>query len=301
MGQLSISDDCFRAQLRANIEASEQILETLGCINDQSRIDTPDLAGSRQPDTSNLFERGRPRRPSTFTHRQRDGQSFSGPYSTMGNDQNYPDSPPTDPQDSIITMLVISIYLRLLHNFDILVSIMYMRLTEFGPTTRNSQSSTSGLEVPKNEPGPSYNPALHVSMGNCSFSSPSTASLQVLFNVQLINTFLAKVKISIQRMVSRQKISEAFGMGHDLFNSAFSNGHQHSASSAGVPGLHYHYHGIRHETPPSSSHGAPRPDEGVFAAGIYRAVRGVLGEIDHMESSLQGRADSIQQWTIEKT
>ncbi|KAJ5713544.1 uncharacterized protein N7483_010725 [Penicillium malachiteum] len=191
--RLPISDECFKSQLQANIQAAEQILETLGRINDdQSRRVISDMEGHLPQKSFGTFEKRRSLKAPVSTHRQRDTTPFPSPYSSVGDDQISLDSLPDDSQNSITAMLVISIYLRLLHNFDILVSIMYTRIRECESNTRYSETTTSNLEVPTNKTEPFSSPVLHVSMGSCSFSSASATSLQVLFNVQLIDTFSQK-------------------------------------------------------------------------------------------------------------
>ena len=271
--------DCIKTRIRANIEVSEKTLEILGRINNHpSRLQAPDRTYPVED---------RPRRDPRTAPRPRNSYfSYPGPFSAMADDD--PDDDPPDPQSSIMAMLLLSIYLGLLHNFDILVSMMSESLTDSDPMTpaHSHGSMTPGPAFPAQELGPmSHNPGLDVSLGDFSFSSPSARSLHVVLNVQLITTLLAKIKASIHRMVSAP--------------------HPAISSSSGTP---YYPPGragparLPHSANGGPPHAAPgRPAPASFAAGIDRAVEKALAEMDYMDSSLQGRAESIRQWTIERT
>ncbi|OQE20544.1 hypothetical protein PENSTE_c013G02789 [Penicillium steckii] len=297
----TISDECFKSQLRANIQAAEQILETLGCINDdQAQREISNMAGPVQQESFGIFEKQKSQKARASTHRHRDTPPFPSPYSSAGDDQDFLHPPPVDSQNSITAMLVISIYLRLLHNFDILVSIMYTRIRDCESNTHFSELMGSGSEGTTNKCEPFSGPALHVSMGSCSFSSASAASLQLLFNVQLIDTFLAKVKMSIQRTILRPKRSASSGIDQDPFSDAFARENRYPIPPSAEFEPYHPSHRARHPRKPQTPQNEVTRGLNDFTTGIHSVTGGILDEMNHMDTSLQRRADYIKQWTIER-
>ncbi|PWY79689.1 hypothetical protein BO70DRAFT_397164 [Aspergillus heteromorphus CBS 117.55] len=282
---LSIPDKQFKTHLQRNLKASEQTLDVLHRINSHF---TPGMREPRGP-PDNLF-----------------GGCSGG---------EEPGLRASDPQHSILAFLVLTTYLRLLHNFDVLISILQDRLQYFG-----LDPGSNGPEDFPSDTG--SNPLLDVSLGNFSFSSSSARSLQAMLNVQMITTVLAKIKYSIQRMLLCPEVTPPSTRGPGASSAGgshhspplFFHPHAHSLSDHGLSqtdarGYHhgpYHSHMARHHsypTPPelastssiASGNGSPPP----FVSGVDNVVRRALVEIQDLELSLRIRARAIQQWSEE--
>ncbi|KAM5432766.1 hypothetical protein MferCBS31731_007391 [Microsporum ferrugineum] len=277
--ELLISNDCFKAQLRANIKASEQTLDVLSRINGQPRLNATEMAGLGSLDSSGL--------PSGDYYHPQDGPSSPAPDPCMairddcGSSNGNSSEFPLDPQGSIVTMHLLCIYLYLLSNFDILVSVMDDQLKEpvgTGFTTPGLASSTTE---------PTHGPMLDISLGGYSFCSSSARPLQVALTVQLINTLLAKIKSSLQRMASSQTASTPPGAAQNISRREFSYMPQYQAYPTSEP---HRLTGCARQPSITS----------FLTASINSMVWRALKEMDQIDSSLHRKIASIQQWTIEK-
>ncbi|EEQ35874.1 uncharacterized protein MCYG_08693 [Microsporum canis CBS 113480] len=145
--------------------------------------------------------------------------------------------------------------------------------------------TTPGLASSTTEP--THRPMLDISLGGYSFSSSSARPLQVALTIQLINTLLAKIKSSLQRMASPQTASTPLGAAQNISSRECSHMLQYQAHPTSDP--HRLSGCARQPSTPS-----------FFTANINSMVWRALKEMDQMDSGLHGKIASIQQWTIEK-
>ncbi|PYI33519.1 hypothetical protein BP00DRAFT_444538 [Aspergillus indologenus CBS 114.80] len=259
---LPIPDSQFKTHLQRNLKASEQTLDVLHRINSQF---APGLRETRPPSRSYGLD---PTLDRLYADCVSQDHSFG-----VGGDQlglratTPPGVSAADPQHSILALLVLTTYLRLLHNFDALISILQDRLrcsASLDPRRPLHLSEDSAAS------DSSSNPLLDVSLGSFSFSSSSARSLQAMLNVQMINTVLTKIKSSTQRMLlgpdylppsscssSASTASTASTTsGSTRAPPTSANGGPHHPASAGSIFFH-HAHSHSHS---SSDHPFPQPE-----------------------------------------